>query len=65
LWLDCRALELPCPAGQFFLDQAKVGLNSGETFGMDYAGYARLNFETPAAIPRELVARMGEAARRR
>ena len=26
-WLDCRALELSCPAGQFFLDQAKVGLN--------------------------------------
>jgi len=21
-WLDCRALELSCPAGQFFLDQA-------------------------------------------
>jgi hypothetical protein len=39
-----RTLELPCPGGQFFLDQAKVGLNSGETFGTDYAGYARLNF---------------------
>ena len=39
-WLDCRALELPCPAGQFFLDQARVGLNFGETFGADYAGFA-------------------------
>ena len=37
-WLDCRALKLPCPAGQFFLDQAKVGLNFGETFGADYRG---------------------------
>jgi bifunctional pyridoxal-dependent enzyme with beta-cystathionase and maltose regulon repressor activities len=53
-----RTLELPCPAGQFFLDQAKVGLNSGETFGADYAGYARLNFATPSEIRRELVARM-------
>ena len=48
-WLDCRALELPCLAGQFFLDQARVGLNFGETFGADYAGFARLNFATPPA----------------
>jgi cystathionine beta-lyase len=34
-WLDCRALELSCPAGQFFLDQARVGLNFGESFGAD------------------------------
>jgi hypothetical protein len=26
---DCRALELSCPAGQFFLDEARVGLNFG------------------------------------
>jgi cystathionine beta-lyase len=64
-WLDCRALELSCPAGQFFLDQAKVGLNFGETFGADYGGFVRLNFATPTAILREIVARMGEAVRRR
>jgi cystathionine beta-lyase len=64
-WLDCRALELSCPAGQFFLDRAKVGLNFGESFGADYAGFARLNFATPAAILREIVTRMGEAVRRR
>jgi cysteine-S-conjugate beta-lyase len=64
-WLDCRALELPCPAGQFFLDRAKVGLNFGETFGADYAGFARLNFATPPAILREIVTRMAEAVRRR
>ena len=64
-WLDCRALELPCPAGQFFLDQARVGFNFGETFGADYAGFARLNFATPAAILREIVRRMVEAERRR
>src|SRR5215475_9926804 len=64
-WLDCRALELPCPAGQFFLDQARVGLNFGEAFGADYAGFARLNFATPAAILSEIVTRMGEAVRRR
>ncbi|MBS0640787.1 MAG: PatB family C-S lyase [Proteobacteria bacterium] len=64
-WLDCRALELPCPAGQFFLDHAKVGLNFGETFGAQYAGFARLNFATPAPILQQIVARMVEAIRKR
>ena len=64
-WLDCRALELPRPAGQFFLDRARVGLNFGETFGAEYEGFARLNFATPAPILREIVARMVEAVRRR
>jgi bifunctional pyridoxal-dependent enzyme with beta-cystathionase and maltose regulon repressor activities len=29
-----------------------------------YAGFARLNFATPAAILREIVTRMGEAVKR-
>jgi cysteine-S-conjugate beta-lyase len=64
-WLDCRALELPTPAGQFFLDHAKVGLNFGETFGAQYPGFARLNFATPAPVLREIVARMADAVKRR
>ena len=64
-WLDCRALELPCSAGQFMLDRAKVGLNFGETFGAQYSGFARLNFATPAAILRQIVARMAEPVRGR
>ncbi len=64
-WLDCRALDLPCSAGQFFLDHAKVGLNFGETFGAEYGGYARLNFATPAPVLREIVSRMADAVKRR
>jgi cystathionine beta-lyase len=64
-WLDCRGLELPCSAGQFFLDRARVGLNFGETFGPHYAGFARLNFATPAPVLREIVGRMVEAVRGR
>ena len=56
-WLDCSALDLPCPAGQFFLDHARVGLNAGETFGAPYASFARLNFATSAPILREIVGR--------
>ncbi len=62
-WLDCSALALPCPAGQFFLDRARVGLNFGETFGAPYANFARLNFATPAPVLREIISRMAEAVR--
>jgi cystathionine beta-lyase len=64
-WLDCRALRLPCSSGQFFLDHARVGLNFGETFGAQYAGYARLNFASPAPVLRQIVTRMVDAVRDR
>jgi len=68
-WLDRSALKLPTPAGQFFLDRARVGLNFGEAFGeafgASYANFARLNFATPAPVLREIVGRMVEAACRR
>jgi len=64
-WLDCSALELGCPAGQFFLDKARVGLNFGETFGAKYANFARLNFASPAPVLRQVVGRMADAIRQR
>ena len=64
-WLDCRDLDLPVSAGQFFLDRARVGLNFGETFGPDYAGFARLNFATPRPVLEAIVGRMVEAVRGR
>lgn len=64
-WLDCRGLNLPVPAGRFFLEEARVGLNFGETFGPAYPGFARLNFATSAPILAEIVGRMIAAARRR
>jgi cysteine-S-conjugate beta-lyase len=62
-WLDCSSLALPTPAGQFFLERARVGLNFGETFGAPYANFARLNFATPAPVLREIIGRMAEAVR--
>ncbi len=32
-WLDCRALALPSDPCEFFLQEAKVGLNNGADFG--------------------------------
>jgi cysteine-S-conjugate beta-lyase len=60
-WLDCSALNLSMPAGQFFLEKARVGLNFGETFGPDYPHFARLNFASPAPVLRAVVGRMAEA----
>jgi cystathionine beta-lyase len=64
-WLDCSGLKLPGSAGQFFLDNARVGLNFGETFGPQYTNFVRLNFATSAPILRQIVGRMAEAVRRR
>ncbi len=62
-WLDCSALKLSGPAGQFFLDRARVGLNAGETFGERYAAFARLNFASPRPVLQQVVGRMVEAVR--
>jgi cystathionine beta-lyase len=64
-WLDCSALNLPVPAGQFFLEHARVGLNAGETFGERYGAFARLNFASPAAVLKEILGRMSDALRKR
>jgi cystathionine beta-lyase len=42
-WLDCSATKLVDPA-KYFLENAKVALNSGTWFGKDYPQFARINF---------------------
>jgi cystathionine beta-lyase len=64
-WLNCGGLELGMPAGKFFLEKARVGLNFGETFGADYGAFARLNFASPAAVLEQVVGRMVDAVRQR
>ena len=60
-----RLGDIKRPVAGIADDQVRVGLNFGETFGAEYAGFARLNFATPPAILREIVARMVQAVRRR
>lgn len=57
-WLDCRKLGLGDDPAKAFLDQGRVALNSGPTFGGGGAGHARLNFATSADILKEAVRRM-------
>lgn len=64
-WLDCNGLGLPGPSAQeFFLNEARVGLNPGEDFGLGGEGRVRLNFATSADILEQILERMGAAIRR-
>lgn len=63
-WLDCRALDLPESPYQFFLREAKVGLNDGATFGEAGKSCVRLNFATSETVLREVLARMANAVQR-
>lgn len=71
-WLDCRGLDLDSPSpgtgirsltgpAKFFLDCARVALNSGHVFGTGGDGHVRLNFATSPSNLTEAVERMGAA----
>jgi len=49
-WLDCRQLNLDVSPHQFFLEEAKVGLNDGSEFGAAGEGFVRLNFGCPRSV---------------
>jgi len=49
-WLDCSALNLKKGPYNFILENAKVALNDGETFGGISSGFVRLNFGCPKSV---------------
>jgi cystathionine beta-lyase len=52
LWLDCRLLNLTDDGlKDLFVQQAKVGLNPGISFGEDGSGFMRMNI----AVPRKII----------
>jgi cystathionine beta-lyase len=60
-WLDCRGAGLPDTPHKFFLEEARVALNEGATFGRGGEGFARLNFACPRATLEEALDRMRQA----
>lgn len=60
-WLDCRGLELGRNPYDFFLEEAKVALNTGAFFGRGAEGFVRLNFACPRALLTEALERMRDA----
>ena len=48
-WLDCRKSGIQGNPCEFFIKEARVGLNDGGTFGKDGEGFVRLNFASTRA----------------
>lgn len=63
-WLDCREAGIPGNPTTFFLEQARVALSPGESFGPGGEGCVRLNFGCPRAQLREGLERMRQALER-
>jgi cystathionine beta-lyase len=64
-WLDCRALQLPTPAFEFFHDQAKIAFSAGEAFEPSSHQFVRCNFATSMPILDRILERMIAAIRAR
>jgi len=60
-WLDCRSLGLDESPQEFFLRQARVGMNDGARFGPGGEGFVRMNFATPRSNLTEALERMRRA----
>jgi cystathionine beta-lyase len=60
-WLDCREAGIDGNPYEFFLQQAKVALNDGKTFGRGGEGFVRLNFGCPRSMLMEALERMKKA----
>jgi len=60
-WLDCREVGITGAPAEFFLKQARVGLNDGAWFGTEGEGFVRLNFGCPRATLTEALKRMERA----
>ena len=61
-WLDCRELGLSDKELKgFFVNEAKVGVNSGDVFGKQGEGFVRLNFGCSKELLREGMERIERA----
>ncbi|MBS6954343.1 MAG: pyridoxal phosphate-dependent aminotransferase [Enterocloster asparagiformis] len=61
-WLDCRDSGMSAARlEQFFIHQARVGVNMGGTFGPEGEGFVRLNFACPRPLLTEALQRISDA----
>ena len=58
-WLDCKGMKLKDKElREFFVKEAKLGLNAGISFGKEGSGFMRLNFAVSSAKMSELIQRL-------
>ncbi|GBC62803.1 cystathionine beta-lyase [Desulfonema ishimotonii] len=64
LWLDCRELGMPqeklC---EFFIREAKLGLNDGSMFGKEGEGFMRMNIGCPRSVLQEALENLEKAVK--
>ena len=59
MWLDCRGLKMTdAQLEAFFVQEAKVGMNAGKTFGKGGSGFMRLNIASPRSVIAEALNRI-------
>ena len=64
LWLDCRDLQMSdAQLREFFVQQAKVGMNPGTMFGQGGSGFMRLNIASPRHVIADALERIECAVR--
>ena len=61
-WLDCKGMGLRDKALRtFFVNEAKLGLNAGISFGKEGSGFMRLNFAVSRAKMSTIIVRLEKA----
>lgn len=62
LWLDCRSLAMnDAKLCEFFVRDAKVGMNPGTVFGKNGSGFMRLNIASPRHVIADALVRIKDA----
>lgn len=65
VWLDCRALGLSqTQLNGWFVSEARLALNDGETFGKEGIGFMRMNIASPRSVLRQAMEQLHEAYKR-
>ena len=66
IWLNCKDLGLtPKELQKFFLEEAKVAMNEGSSFGPGGAGFMRMNIACPRSRLVEALNRIETAVNKR
>ncbi|MGN0294405.1 MAG: MalY/PatB family protein [Lachnospiraceae bacterium] len=65
VWLDCRELGMDNEElRRFMIEDAKIGLNEGYTFGRSLSGFMRLNAACPRAVLEKALKQLKDAVDR-
>ncbi len=61
-WLDCRGMGMRDKSlREFFIHEAKLGLNAGISFSKEGSGFMRLNFAVSSATMLDIIQRLDKA----